>query len=75
VDDGFLNSAHISQCRPLQEEGLHAVAVQLDGLRAQVERPGVTLAVKAVTAGQNTQIQGLTQLYKTVMLLPLSGYI
>lgn len=52
MDDGFLNTAHISQCCPLQEEGLHTVAVQLDGLRSQVQGSGVTLAVKAVAADQ-----------------------
>lgn len=50
MDDGFLNAAHVPQCCPLQEEGLHTVAVQLDGLGSQVQGSGVTLAVKAVAA-------------------------
>lgn len=63
MNDGLLNSTHVSQCCPLQEEGLNAVAVQLDGLGPQVEGPGVTLAVKAVTT-EKTQIERLQQLKK-----------
>lgn len=50
MDDGFLDAAHVSQRCPLQEEGLHTVAVQLNGLGSQVQRSGVTLTVEAVTA-------------------------
>lgn len=49
MDDGLLNSAHVSQCCPFQEESLHTVAVQLDGLGSQVESSGVALAIEAVT--------------------------
>lgn len=52
MDDGFLNSAHVSQRRTLQQQCLNTVAVQLDGLGSQVESPGVTLAIKTVTAEQ-----------------------
>lgn len=50
MDDGFLNSAHVSQCRTLQQQCLNTIAVQLDGLGSQVESPGVTLAIKTVTS-------------------------
>lgn len=50
VDDGLLNAAHVPQRRALQEQRLHAVAVELDGLGPQVEGPGVALAVEAVAA-------------------------
>ncbi len=55
MDDGFLNTTHVSQCCPLQEESLHTVAVQLDGFGSQVEGSGITLAVKAVTTEQKKQ--------------------
>lgn len=61
MDDGFLNTTHVSQCCPLQEESLHTVAVQLDGLGSQVEGSGVSLAIKAVTPEQQTQIQRITK--------------
>lgn len=54
VDDSFLNTTHVSQCCPLQEESLHTVAVQLDGFGSQVECSGVSLAIKAVTSEQQT---------------------
>lgn len=57
MDDGLLNAAHVSQCCPLQEERLHTVAVQLDGLGSQVESPRVTLAIKAMTAEQQRHIK------------------
>lgn len=57
MDDGFLNTTHVPQCCPLQEQSLHAVAVQLDGFSSQVEGSGVSLAVKAMAAGHRTQVQ------------------
>lgn len=50
VDDGLLNAAHVSEGCALQQQGLHAVAVELDGLGPQVQGPGVALTVKAVAA-------------------------
>lgn len=75
MDDGFLNTTHVSQCSSLQEESLHAVAVQLDGLGSQVEGSGVTLAVKAVTAAQQEQNQRITtkKIYCTICLKLLSS--
>lgn len=48
MDDGLLNPAHVSQGCALQEQSLHTVAVELDGLGSQVQGPGVPLAIKAV---------------------------
>lgn len=50
MDDGLLNASHVLQSCALQEEGLHAVAVELDGFGPQVKGPRVTLAVKTVAA-------------------------
>lgn len=50
MNNGLLDTSHVPQGRPLQEERLHTVAVQLDGLGPQVQSTGVTLAVKAVAA-------------------------
>lgn len=55
MDDGFLNTTHVSECCPLQEKSLHAVAVQLDGLGSQVQGSGVSLAIKTVTPEQQTE--------------------
>lgn len=60
VDDGLLNTAHVSQCCPLQEESLNTVAVQLDGFGSQVQSSGVSLAVKTVTPERHIQIKRIT---------------
>ncbi|KAF3850644.1 hypothetical protein F7725_012417 [Dissostichus mawsoni] len=46
-----------------EQQRLHAVTVQLDGLRPQVQSSGVTLTVEAVTTGpQGTHGKGLEKL-------------
>lgn len=53
VYDGFLHSAHVPQRHPLQEQRLHAVAVQLDGFSSQIQGTRVTLTVETVTSVEN----------------------
>lgn len=48
--DGFLDSAHVPERCAFEEQGLDAVAVQLNGLGAQVEGPRIALAVEAVAS-------------------------
>lgn len=64
MDDGFLNTAHVPEGCTLQEQRLHTVAVQLDGLGSQVQGPGVPLTVEAVATDPHKQIHELTKAKK-----------